>query len=141
MSPLNEPPPISARDPIGLLAGANPVVLPEKLTLRAVAAVLAAADIGAALVEREDGSTAIVSERDISRALADDADPDVIWSADVMTEDLVTAGVDEPILRVALRMLDKGIRHIGIVEHGEITGVVSARDVLQVFAEEVLATP
>jgi len=139
--PLTEPDSISARDPISVLVSGRPIVVSEKLTLRGVAAVLAGADIGAALVEREDGTAGIVSERDVTRALADDADPDLVWSADVMTRDLVTAEADESILQVALRMIEQGIRHIGVVERGQITGVVSARDVFAVLAEEVLERP
>ena len=139
MSPSNDPAMISARDPIRKLVVDRPVVVAEKLTLRAVAAVLAAADIGAALVEREDGSVGIVSERDVIRALADEADPETIWSADVMTQELVTAQADESILRVAMRMIDEGIRHIGVVDD-EIIAVISARDVTAVLANDVLAS-
>jgi CBS domain-containing protein len=139
MPPLNEPQSTSTRDPIGRIVVGRPVVIAEKLTLRAVSAVLGTAGIGAALVERDDGTAGIVSERDITRALADDADPDVVWSADVMSEPLVTAGADESILRVALLMIDEGIRHVGIVEQDEITGIVSARDLFEVFAEDALA--
>lgn len=129
---------LGPRDPVGRLVQRDPVVVAEKLTLRAVAAVLSGAGIGAALVDRGDGTLGIVSERDIVRALADDADPDEIWSADVMTEDLVAADVSEPILQVALRMLDEGIRHIAIGEGDDIVGVVSARDVFAVLAEDAI---
>ena len=89
-----------------------------------------------------DGSTVgIVSERDVTRALADDADPDAVWSANIMTEERVTAEADEAdeaILRVALRMLDERIRHVAIVEDDDIIEVVSSRDVFRVFAEDAL---
>ena len=140
MPPLNESQTISTRDPIGRVVVGTPVTIAEKLTLRAVAAVLAGAGIGAALVERDDGTVGIVSERDITRALADEADPDVVWSADVMSERLVSAGSDEPILRVAFRMIDEGIRHIGIVDNDEITGIVSLRDLFEILAEHALET-
>lgn len=130
---------LGPRDPVGRLVQRDPVMVAEKLTLRAVAAVLSGAGIGAALVDCGDGTLGIVSERDIVRALADDADPDEIWSADVMTEDLVVADVSEPILQVALRMLDEGIRHIAIGEGDDIVGVVSARDVFAVLAEDAIA--
>jgi CBS domain-containing protein len=138
MAPLNEPPPLDIRDPVGQLASGEPIAVAEKLTLRQLAAVLAAADIGAALVRRDDGAVGIVSERDVVRALADDADPDSVWSADVMTERLVTTGPHEPILRVALRMIEANVRHVGVREGDEITGIVSARDVFRVLAEHTL---
>ncbi len=127
-----------ARDPIGDLVHGTPVSLDEKLTLRSVAAVLSEEDIGAALVERADGSLGIVSERDVARALADDADPDTVWSADIMTEDLVTARANEPVMSVALRLIDEGIRHVAVVENESVVGMVSSRDVFRVLAEELL---
>jgi signal-transduction protein with cAMP-binding, CBS, and nucleotidyltransferase domain len=117
----------------------HPVSVAERLTLRSLAAVLGAADIGAVLVRRDDGKTAIVSERDITRALADDADPDTIWSADVMSEDLIEADVRDSVLKVAFLMLEKDVRHVVVHEDGEIIGLVTARDVLRVLAEHVLA--
>jgi CBS domain-containing protein len=65
------------RDPIGDRVRGAPVSIDEKVTLRSVAAVLSEDDIGAALVERADGLLGIVSERDVTRALADDTDRDI----------------------------------------------------------------
>ncbi|MGZ6973534.1 MAG: CBS domain-containing protein [Acidimicrobiia bacterium] len=141
MSARSNPVPVGVLDRVGRLVSAEPVSVDERLTLRSLAAVLATIDIGAALVRREDGRIGIVSERDIARALAADADPDTVWSADVMTEELVTADADETILQVALRMIDDDIRHIGVLKADEIIGVVSSRDIFQVFAESALETP
>ena len=138
MSPLTEPAPVSVHEPIGELATSPPISINEKLTLREVAAALAAADIGAAVVVHDDDTLSIVSERDVARSLADDADPDTVWSADVASDRLVTAELNEPILRVAHRMADEGVRHLLVVEHGRVAGVVSARDVFRVFVEEAL---
>jgi CBS domain-containing protein len=128
----------SARDPIGTLVRGRPVSVDEKLTLRSVAAVLGAEDIGAALVERDDGSLGIVSERDVTRALADDADPDVVWSADIMTEELVTARATETVMGVALRLIDQGIRHIAVLDDDNVLGIVSSRDVFRILAGDLL---
>jgi len=125
--------------PVSEVMAADPIRVDEKLTLRALAAVLASADVGAVLVERPDGTVGVVSERDIVRALADDADPDLIWSADVMTEDVVRSRPDEPVLVAAARMLDHRIRHLVIVDEGDrVVGVVTARDLLRTLAQDLL---
>jgi CBS domain-containing protein len=129
----------SARDAIGSLVRRAPVSIDEKLTLRSVAAVLSAEDIGAALVEGDDGSLGIVSERDVARALAEDADPDVVWSADIMTEEVVTARSGELIMDVAMRLLHARVRHVVVVEDERVVGIVSSRDVFQVLAEDAVA--
>jgi CBS domain-containing protein len=113
----------------------------EKLTLRAVADVLAELDIGVALVARPDGSVGVVSERDVARALAAGADPDEVWAADVMIEDLVIAEPDETIVDVAERMSAEGVRHVAIVDRGTIVGVVSARDLLPVLIAHARVSP
>jgi CBS domain-containing protein len=113
----------------------------EKLTLRAVADVLAELDIGVALVTRPDGSVGVVSERDVARALGAGADPDEVWAADVMIEDLVIAEPDETILDVAERMSAEGVRHVAVVDRGTIVGVVSARDLLPVLIAHARVSP
>jgi CBS domain-containing protein len=125
-------------DPIVALLARGPVSVSEKLTLRSLAAVLTEAAVGAAIVALEDGGAAIVSERDITRALADGADPDTIWSADVMSVTLVDADADDSILEVAFLMLDRDIRHVVVRDGDQILGVVSAREVFRVLAVDVL---
>jgi CBS domain-containing protein len=136
--PLNDPLPTDPQDAIESLIRGPPVSVAENVTLRAVAAVLSAADIGAALVRSASGSIRMVSERDVARALADDVDPDNVWSADVASAGLVTADVRDRILQVAFRMLDENIRHVAIERDGEVIGVVSSRDVFAVLAENAL---
>jgi len=128
------------REPVRGMMSAGAIAVGEKLTLRSVAAVLAELDIGVVVAARPDGGAAIVSERDIVRALAAGADPDEIWVADVMIEDVVIADPDEPVIEIAARMGDEGVRHVAVVENGTIVGVVSARDVLQVLVEHVQAS-
>jgi signal-transduction protein with cAMP-binding, CBS, and nucleotidyltransferase domain len=138
MSPLNDPTSSDPQDAIENLVRGPAVSVAENVTLRSVAAVLSAVDIGAALVRSDDGDIRIVSERDIARALADGGDPDTVWSADVASAGLVTADVRDRILQVAFRMLDEDIRHIAIERDGEVIGVVSSRDVFAVLAEHAL---
>jgi signal-transduction protein with cAMP-binding, CBS, and nucleotidyltransferase domain len=125
-------------DPVVILLIERPVSVGERLSLRSLAAVLGEADIGAALVLRDDGREAIVSERDITRALADGADPDTIWSADVMSEELIEADAQASVLQVAFLMLEQNVRHVVIREDGEVIGLVAARDVFRVLAEYAL---
>ncbi|MCJ7672169.1 MAG: CBS domain-containing protein [Acidimicrobiia bacterium] len=140
MAPLVDSQPVTPRDSIGELVSGGSVTVDEKLTLRSIAAVLSAADVGAALVHRDNRPVGIVSERDVIRALADEADPETVWSADVMTQDLVTADAGEEILRVAFRMIDESIRHLAVTQDGQVIGVVSSRDVFAVLAEDVRET-
>ena len=113
----------------------------EKLTLRSLSAVLAADDIGAVLVHRSADDVGVVSERDVVRALADGADPDEVWAADVMVDALVTAELDEPVPEVAARMAAEAVRHLAVVDRGTVVGIVSARDVLDALSGASLRAP
>lgn len=117
----------------------SPVVTIEgTATLRKAAGALRDANVGTLAVMDGNGIAGILSERDVTRALADGADPDEIWVADVMrgTPRYTTAGDRVASARDA--MLAAGIRHLPVVEEGELVGIVSMRDVLAAEAHTVI---
>jgi predicted transcriptional regulator len=116
------------------------VSVDEKLTLRSVAAVLAELDIGVALVRQPDGAIGVVSERDVLHALADGADPEEVWAADVEGREVVFADPDETILAVAELMASECVRHVVVAAQGMIVGVASARDVLPMLTSYARST-
>ena len=127
------------RSPVSEIMSRHVVSVGEKLTLRSLAAVLAEVDVGVALVMQRDESIGVVSERDVVRALADDADPEEVWAADVAVDRIVYAEPHETVLDVVEQMSAQDVRHVVVVDHGTITGVVSARDVLPVLAAHARA--
>ncbi len=129
---------IDARSPVRLIMDRELVTVDDHITLRDLAKVLDAEVVGAALIPRDDGHFGIVSERDVVRALAEGADPDQVWVADVMTDDLVTAGPEEHIVAVAMRLVGANIRHVVVVEDQHPVGVVSGRDLLPIVTEDLL---
>ena len=122
------------------------VVVDPDATLRQVAETLADDYIGAALVRAAPplgpGTCAegVISERDIVRALAEGADPDIERAESVMTLDMVTVGPRDTIVSVAERMLDDEIRHVPVCNDGEVVGVVSERDALRIFVADYRST-
>ena len=55
-----------------------------------------------------------------------------------MTWEPVTIEHDQSILRAALRSVDESVRHLVVTEKGRPTGMVSARDLLQIVADDLL---
>jgi CBS domain-containing protein len=79
----------------------------------------------------------ILSERDVVRHLGSD------WGAltkrpvsDVMTKNVVTVSRFATVADVMERMTEKRIRHMPIVENGELVGIVSIGDVVKRKIEE-----
>jgi CBS domain-containing protein len=103
-------------------------------SLRAVSTTLVEESIGAALVRGPHGAIGLVSERDVTRALAEGADPDRTTAEDVMSDELVTVAPHDDLLDAVHRMLDAEVRHLPVMEHGVVAGVVSARDALEALA-------
>jgi len=94
--------------------------------------------IGAIVVTTADGKVAgILSERDVVRHLGKD------WSSlssrpvsEVMTKDVVTMSRRATIAEVMERMTERRIRHLPIVDNGELVGIVSIGDVVKRKIEE-----
>jgi CBS domain-containing protein len=101
-------------------------------SLRHVAERMSGAGVGAVLVVR-GAATGILSERDVVRALADGADPDEVWAADVMTTPVLWVAPDDSISSVAELMELGGVRHAPVREGGRAIGMISVRDVLDVL--------
>jgi CBS domain-containing protein len=122
-------------DPIWPLTSTEVVLVGEEATVREVAAILADLDIGAVIVRNELGMSGIVSERDVTRAVAEGADPDRVSAAEIMTPDPIAADPEDSILAVAERMITANIRHLPVLQGAGSVGVVSARDVMRALAD------
>jgi CBS domain-containing protein len=133
----------TGNDTVGAVARRPPVAVSPETTLQAVARLLADESVGAVVVRRvhpagspADDAIGIVSERDISRAVADGLDPTRTRAVDVMTTELAHAEPDDTILRVAARMIANEVRHLPVItKSGELIGVISERDVLRALVQ------
>ena len=72
----------------------------------------------------------IVTERDLTAALAEGADAEVTPVSDYMTSAPEVLRPDSELADAAHLMLELGIRHLPVVRSGQLIGVLSMRDVL-----------
>jgi CBS domain-containing protein len=93
--------------------------------------------IGAVVVTDGTRVAGILSERDVVRHLGTD------WAAlagrpvsDVMTKAVVTAGPHSTVAELMEKMTARRIRHIPVVDQGELVGIVSIGDVVKRKIEE-----
>jgi CBS domain-containing protein len=106
-------------------------------TLREVAKVLAAKKVGSAIVHDTDGSgIGIITERDILRSIAADEDPDVETAAGHQTSEVVFASPGWTLTEAADAMRRGGFRHLIVLEDGEVSGIISVRDIVKAWAPQ-----
>ena len=78
----------------------------------------------------------IVTERDLTRAVAGRVHTSEARVREWMTSDPITLGPDASADEAAKIMLDNGFRHVPIVDQGRAVGIVSIRDVARWSTEE-----
>ncbi|HEX7915529.1 CBS domain-containing protein [Rudaea sp.] len=88
--------------------------------------------VGALLVMRGDELLGIVSERDYARKVIlkgrSSSDTPV---RDIMTADLITVSPHETVHRCMRLVTDKHIRHLPVVENGNVVGMLSIGDLVK----------
>lgn len=100
--------------------------------LPAVAQKMADEQVGALAVVDGDDIVGIISERDVTRAVASEADPRAVTASQYASSKLEVALLNDDVHRVAQRMLEAGVRHLPVMEDSELIGMISMRDVLAV---------
>lgn len=92
---------------------------------------MAEKNIGALLVIDKGVLTGIFSERDYARKIIlKDRHSDDTRIAEVMTANVITIEPDQSIEQCMQIMSDKHIRHLPVMEKGELIGIISINDVV-----------
>jgi Predicted signal-transduction protein containing cAMP-binding and CBS domains len=107
-----------------------PVTISKSESLGAAAKLLADEDIGALVVFEPQGLAGVISERDIVRAVADGCDLAEVEVCEYMTEAPVVAEDDAVVGDAIVKMNETGIRHVVIVSDGDVSGMISMRDIV-----------
>jgi len=90
----------------------------------------------AAVVDENDSLIGILSERDITRGLAEFGAEIIDVRVDqLMTRKIVSCDPETTIEDAMAIMHDNGIRHLPVVDNGSLVAMVSIRDLVDVQAE------
>ena len=98
--------------------------------LPAVAQKMAAGNVGVLAVVDGIRIAGIISERDITRAVAEHGDLTAYTAAHYASTELEVATLNDDTSQVASRMLEAGVRHLPVMDDNEMIGMVSIRDLL-----------
>lgn len=122
--------------------GWNAVTIHPERSLRRAMGVMIERQVGALPVVCDDGAlVGIVTERDLfrycyhNRGLDEDA---VV--ADVMTQELIVGVPNDDLDYIASIITSNRIRHVPIVDDGELVGIVSIGDVIKSKLKNVSVT-
>ena len=106
-------------------------------TIRDVARQMSERKVGAAVVvDNEQPGPGIITERDILDSVAGGQSPDNELVADHLSANVTYAAPDWPLERAAAAMVRGGFRHLVVVENGEVTGVLSMRDIVRCWTDD-----
>jgi len=116
----------------------DPVTVDSSATLAESVRVMTVRNIGAVLVLSGDGLAGIFTERDLLKVLASDA-ADVLDKpvSSFMTTSPICAKVDEDYNDVYMKMKANNIRHIPILDGERLVGIVSIRDLSNVYQNKL----
>ncbi|WP_322859619.1 CBS domain-containing protein [Mycobacterium europaeum] len=121
--------------PIHTITGDPVARVPADATIADVARAMVTCDVGAIAVGDDPRPAALVSERDIVRAVAAGRNPATAPVSEVASTKLVWCDAEASVDQVAARMMDRYIRHVLVERDGALVGIVSARDLLGVYAD------
>jgi CBS domain-containing protein len=111
---------------------------PPDAGVRELIALLARHNIGAVIVSGDGAAVdGIVSERDVVRRLeGDDGVLDAAVST-IMTSSVHSVEPTDSLDDVRRLMTERRFRHVPVVEHGRLAGIVSIGDVVKAYIDKV----
>jgi signal-transduction protein with cAMP-binding, CBS, and nucleotidyltransferase domain len=106
-------------------------------TLREAATRMTEKGVGAAVVvDEEEPGPRVVSERDIMNSIGRGEDPDSERVGDHMSDTVISAGPHWSLERAAVEMARRHVRHLVVVDNGELVGMLSMRDIVRVWTSD-----
>lgn len=107
------------------------LAVPKTATLGQVARSMRGRNVGSAVVLDEHGAVAgLISERELVESVARSRNPDVATAESCMRQDVRAVAPSTGIAEAVEAMRVAGVRHLPVVEGGELAGIVSMRDLL-----------
>lgn len=111
------------------------LTVPAEATLGEAAAQMAERGVGAVVVLEGEAIAAILTERDVMRAVAGGQDGSAAVR-DWMSRHPDTIEPTDTTDHAASLMIHGGFRHLPVVEEGKVVGIISIRDLMRVALDD-----
>ena len=128
---------------VGKFCNREVIIADKNSSIAEIAKLMRKHHVGDVVLVNDKGGRAtpigILTDRDIViELIACDVPLDSVSAGDVMSYELVTAKEEDSIWDTLQRMRAKGIRRVPVVnDKDELEGILSADDLLELFAEEL----
>lgn len=110
----------------------SPIVIKPDISVSQCAKLMETNHIGS-LIIKEGATMGIVTEQDIVRkVVAKDLNPETTEIKSVMETNLFTITGKEDIYDAMVLMRDKNIRHLPVVQNGDLIGFLTIKDILKI---------
>jgi signal-transduction protein with cAMP-binding, CBS, and nucleotidyltransferase domain len=112
----------------------RPKSIGPKASIASAAKTMRQGRVGSLFIKKGKHFVGIVTDTDIvRRAVASGKPLGKLTVEKIMTEPVCTIEGNESVDEAQSMMADLGVRHLGVTKNGEITGVISVRDVLSFY--------
>jgi CBS domain-containing protein len=111
-------------------------VRPEETVQVAIGRMLES-EVASVAVCEQDRLVGIFTERDVLRLAGGGTDFRELPVGDVMTKKLYTVAPDDDLLDAAALMQEKRIRHLPVLQDGNVLGILGIREVLRALVERL----
>jgi CBS domain-containing protein len=109
----------------------NPKSVGPKMSIASAAKTMRAARVGSLFVKKGKNLVGVVTDTDIvRRAVASGKPLGKLTVEKIMTTPICTIEGSQSIDDAQDMMADLGVRHLGVTKNGQISGVISVRDLL-----------
>ncbi len=111
--------------------GLEVIAIDSDVTVDAAVKKMVERNIGAILVMQEGEFVGMFTERDVLTCWAKHSSFDKVAIKEVMIKDILVISPSDDLEYVMTVMTNKRIRHLPVIDHGKMVGVISIRDVVK----------
>lgn len=124
--------------PIRDLARSEVVTAEPDADAASLAETLRDNNVGSVVIESDGKPEGIVTDRDLTvEVIAKGRDGSDVTARDIMSEELVTAEASSGAFDACSTMCDNGVRRLPLVEDGELVGIITFDDMIQLLGDEL----
>lgn len=112
----------------------KPVVVSPNTSMQKVAEIFT--KVGSVLVCENEKLLGIITKEDlIEKVVAKKKNPEKVYVKDVMVKDVLTIEPEADIYYALLKLNKNNVRHLPVMKHGKVIGVISLKDIMDIGPE------